>query len=446
MENTPAPFESALDPTRSAFSEGPATFAPRARREFCRFVTFFRLRDKKERTCQPDKTRPCQLAQLLLAITALAFALPAAAQGPAQPVDRPLDKSYIKRIAGQVEPSFHGTQDRLTQYIDHFRHEAANDPRLFAFHAAAQAEGEKGVRLYGFVEFPETRNALAAYFAALGFDPVENQIETLTAKDLGSERFGFIKSAHSLSYVDPAEKEVGTDGLLGEPLYLLRAEGGHFLVHGGDGYLGYVNANDIKRVDEKGFADYLKGPRVCLRSNQQVDEVALPAGSRLKFVKEEGDKIVGQLPTGESVTLSKAVCDLRDTPSEKIEIICAGAKQLLGTKYLWGGKTTKGVDCSGLVQVSFAGAGAVLPRDANQQFYMGRMTGTRWCRAAMRRGDTLYFLNPQGRISHTGLYLGNDQFIHAVEPTVRINSFNPEDKNYDAKRHASFAFARRLWE
>jgi hypothetical protein len=368
------------------------------------------------------------------------------AQEPTKQVDRPLDQRYLRRIAAQIEPSLKGHQDRLAQYVTHFRHEAGNDPRLFAFHVTAEPEGERGVRLNGFVEFRETRAALAGFFKTLGFDPVENNLETLPAKELGDERFGLVKSAHSLSYAEPAEKEVVTDCLLGEPLFLLRAEGDHYLVHGGDGYLGYVSAADVQRVDEHGFGDYLKGPRVCLRSNQKVDGVSLLAGSRLKLMKQEGDTIVGQLPGGETVKLSAADCDLRDTPAEKIELVCAGAKQLLGTKYLWGGKTTGGVDCSGLVQVSFAGAGAVLPRDANQQFYMGRLTGTRWCRTAMRRGDTLYFLNPQGRISHTGLYLGDDQFIHAVEPTVRINSFNPQDENYDVGRHNSFAFARRLWE
>jgi cell wall-associated NlpC family hydrolase len=378
-------------------------------------------------------------------------ALPLAASAQeARQVDRPVDQSYINRLAAGAEPGGKGTQDRLAQYVSHFRHEAANDVRLFAFNVAAEAEGQRGVRLSGYVEFPETRNALVAYFKELGFDPVANQIKTLPAKDLGQERFGFIKSDHSLSYAEPEEREVVTDCLLGEPLFLLRAEKDHFLVHGGDGYLGWVAARDVHRVDEAAFAEYLKGPRVCLIQNQipkdsRTDVDAL-AGSRLKYVGEDGDDFVVQLPTGEKGKVAKSFSELRDLPADKIDVVCTGAKELLGTNYLWGGKTSGGVDCSGLVQVSFAGAGVTVPRDANQQFHMGQLTGTRWSRAAMRRGDTLYFINPQGRISHTGLYLGDDQFIHAVSPVVVINSFNPDDKNYDPARHASFAFAKRVWE
>jgi hypothetical protein len=42
--------------------------------------------------------------------------------------------------------------------------------------------------------------------------------------------------------------------------------------------------------------------------------------------------------------------------------------------------------------------------------------------------------------------LGDDRFLHAVQPTVRINSFNPEHDDYAPRQHASFAFAKRLLE
>jgi cell wall-associated NlpC family hydrolase len=166
----------------------------------------------------------------------------------------------------------------------------------------------------------------------------------------------------------------------------------------------------------------------------------------LKFIRKEGSDFVVELPDGQTRKVASSASELRQPPHARIDVICASARQLLDTPYLWGGKTKSGVDCSGLVQVSFAAGGVSVPRDADEQCHMGQLTGTRWSRAAMQRGDTLYFINANGRVSHTGLYLGDDQYIHAVSPVVRINSFNPDDENYDAARDGSFAFARRLWE
>jgi cell wall-associated NlpC family hydrolase len=383
-------------------------------------------------------------AAILFALVVIVNSAPAQ---EAPPTERPVEPATIERLAKLAEPDLHGRPTHVRQYVETFRFNSANDARLCVFDVAAEPAGEKGVRLTGFVEFPETRAALAAYFKKLGFAPVENQLETLPAKSLGDKRFGFIKTNHGLSYVDLEQSEIGTDCLLGEPLFLLRLDGDRYYAHNGDGYLGYIDAKDVLPVDEATFAKYLAGPRVSVRKDQaKANGVALLAGSRPKFLRTEGDHHVAQLPTGEEVKIPVAESDLRDSPAEQLDVVCTNAKQLLGTKYLWGGKTSDGVDCSGLVQVAYGNAGVRLPRDSTQQIHMGQLTGTRWSRAAMRRGDTLYFLNPQGRISHTGLYLGDDQYIHAVSPVVRINSFNPEDENYDLPRHASFAFARRLWE
>ena len=127
-----------------------------------------------------------------------------------------------------------------------------------------------------------------------------------------------------------------------------------------------------------------------------------------------------------------------------MERIVENALTLKGTPYLWGGKSSAGVDCSGLMQVAFAAEGLQLPRDSNQQVYLGRLTATRWYRAGMRPGDTLYFLGSRGKIRHTAIYLGDNQFLHAEVPQVGIASFDLRDDNYDARRTASFAFAKRL--
>jgi len=80
-----------------------------------------------------------------------------------------------------------------------------------------------------------------------------------------------------------------------------------------------------------------------------------------------------------------------------------------GTRYRLGGTTKKGVDCSALVQAIFFGAYAVsLPRTAREQYQVSR----RISRTELKEGDLLFF-NTTGGVSHVGIYLQNNKFIHA---------------------------------
>lgn len=365
---------------------------------------------------------------------------PATAEPPAN--------ADIERLARRIEPALEGRPERLAQYIHFFSRELANDSRICAFQVTAKAKGDaskKAIELHGFVEFPETRAALNGYLAALGFK-VEDQLESLPAAGLGNQVFGLIKTTHSYSFEQPSgPRKQENDCLLGEPLLLLREEDGHLLAHSREGYLGYVPSEDVVRMDEAAYLKYLDGPRVLITADQQIDgQPMIPAGARLKQISVSGKSVSAAMPTGSIVELPASACRVCAAPVAEIDDIVAAGKKLIGTPYFWGGRTSQGIDCSGLVQMSYAAAGLHLPRDSYQQFYIGQLTATRWHQSGLRRGDTLYFLGNDGKIRHTAFYLGNDQFLQAIMPKVCISSFNPKDSNYDAKRTASFAFAKRL--
>ncbi|HVT30505.1 MAG TPA: C40 family peptidase, partial [Lacipirellulaceae bacterium] len=344
----------------------------------------------------------------------------------------------LERLARKVEPDLVGKPDRLPQYVEFFRAELGNDNRLFAFNMTAKVEMDQRVELNGYAEFPETREALVRFLTILGFT-VEDRMESLPAPALGKRIFGFVKAPHSVCYDHPSGRlRPENTCLLGEPLYVLREENGHLLVHSSEGYLGYIHSDDVLRVDARAFTNYLSGKRVRVTSDQHIVGKMIPAGASLKLVSNGKDTVSVELPTGEQVKLPAASCELQHDSSAEIDKIVAAGRQRLGTHYLWGGKTSQGIDCSGLVQFAFAAAGVHLPRDANQQIYVGQLCATRWHRAGLRRGDTLYFLGQDGKVRHTAIYLGNNHFLQAVIPVVRISSFNPADPDYDARRDASF--------
>ncbi|MCA9236393.1 MAG: C40 family peptidase [Planctomycetales bacterium] len=384
---------------------------------------------------------------ILLGIVAMFVAGANGAGAQSQEGAPPSNLGSLERIAKKIEPDLQGRPKRLTQYVNFFQSQLGNDARLFAFDVDARVDANGRVALEGYVEFPETRTGLEKFLHMLGFQDVDNRLQTLPANDVGDARFGLVKTTHTLSYDSPQQpRGVVTDCLLGEPLYVLREAGDFLLVHSGEGYLGYVAAADVLRVEAAAFENYATAPAVAMVANFETDGgLVLPEGAALKGVLGSGGLATIELPTGETVEIPADKCRPAGAPADDIEQIVATGRLLLGTPYHWGGKTTDGVDCSGLVQVSFAAVGLHLSRDANQQYYGGRLTATRWHRGRLRRGDTLYFAGEHGKIRHTAIYLGDDQFLHATMPRVTIGSFNPEDANYDERRDKSFVFAKRLW-
>lgn len=94
--------------------------------------------------------------------------------------------------------------------------------------------------------------------------------------------------------------------------------------------------------------------------------------------------------------------------AEPADAAVSVAMQQLGVPYRYGGASPQGFDCSGLVYYSYLRAGKSLPRT----------TATLWSytrpvpKHALQAGDILFF-RIAGKMSHVGLYIGDDRFVHA---------------------------------
>jgi cell wall-associated NlpC family hydrolase len=152
--------------------------------------------------------------------------------------------------------------------------------------------------------------------------------------------------------------------------------------------------------------------------------------------------------------------------ADRMEDVITSAQRLRGVPYLWGGMSSKGVDCSGLVRICFLMNDILLPRNASQQVFCGKEIEVARPDIAgktqeevkenydrekalnairnLGRGDLVFFGNTEtGSITHVGIYLGGGQMIHASH-LVRVNSLIPGEESYYENAHRIIR-ACRLW-
>ena len=185
----------------------------------------------------------------------------------------------------------------------------------------------------------------------------------------------------------------------------------------------------------------ISGAGARIRRLPQADAATLykcGQGTRLAVLRQSGpwsavlmsDRSTGWLPT-KYLSMTEQTVDVSSqivaTPGPGGSVAngtryatqsptVAQALRWLGTPYVYGGTSRRGIDCSSLIQHSFAACGVGLPRTAAQQARIGMAVAP----ADLQAGDRLYFSASGTRIDHTGLYMGNGLFVHASGSGHRV--------------------------
>jgi len=236
---------------------------------------------------------------------------------------------------------------------------------------------------------------------------------------------------------EPSEQSEMTSQLLfGEIFETSEKSPGWLLIKNEfDGYEGWISQSGIALLAEEKLLQYRNYSKciqpdtfLSLQRSSGEERMLIPAGSVVYYEENAPLKV----HCGETYRV--------ENPCRKISgdltgrIIKTG-RQFLNTPYLWGGKSTYGTDCSGLVQTVFKILGLSLSRDTSLQVTQG--TAVNMLPEA-RTGDLVFFDDDEGEIVHVGLLMEPGLVLHAsglvrIDPIDHQGIYNRELKRYTHK-------------
>ncbi|MCW5980364.1 MAG: C40 family peptidase [Bryobacteraceae bacterium] len=230
------------------------------------------------------------------------------------------------------------------------------------------------------------------------------------------------------------DADLVSQAILGTNVQAVEQEPGWVRIRTPDDYLGWTPLSSLRPRESGPYAD--TGRVVQVRTlfanlyrepdvTRRAPLLAAPFESRLEVVAEPEDDgrrwLQVRLPDGREVWIQRGDVATRSQPVTIDETI-AIARRFLGLPYLWGGASSFGYDCSGFTQMLARRRGVVMPRDSGPQ---ARWDGVEPVeRDRLQPGDLLFFGKAADKINHTGMYIGNGEFIHAtthLQPVVQIS-------------------------
>jgi cell wall-associated NlpC family hydrolase len=209
-----------------------------------------------------------------------------------------------------------------------------------------------------------------------------------------------------------------------------------------DNYPGWVQRNGLLPLDVK--EEYAgKEKRVVTVSNRSANiyreqdvtahapVLVVPFETALEVIAEPKQEksrwIQVRLVDGQQLWVQRGDVQERAGKPLTIEEAIALAKKFLGVTYTWGGTSSFGYDCSGFMQMLMRQRGVLMPRDADIQAAWSGVTAVK--RQDLKAGDLLYFGSSPDKITHTGMYIGNGEFIHDTthdHPMVQISRLDDQ--------------------
>lgn len=274
---------------------------------------------------------------------------------------------------------------------------------------------------------------------------------------MSEARAAVIQNVAAMRAAPDEHAEQVSQVIFGETVRLLRDEGEFTEIQSPDSYQGWVLSRHLVVLETgERYPDPARAAMVASLLLPVFRE-ARPTSERLTLLTlgtavelASGDPNAEfypiRFPNGEIGFLeARAIIVPRFPPPETLgPNLVIVARGMIGVPYLWGGRTPFGLDCSGFTQRVYWLCGHVIPRDADQQARSDLFAPV--AREDILPGDLVFFRSEQDRgkyrVSHVGIAMGNERFIHASRGVgVGISSLNepPYDRCYWGARRLKVA-------
>jgi gamma-D-glutamyl-L-lysine dipeptidyl-peptidase len=253
--------------------------------------------------------------------------------------------------------------------------------------------------------------------------------------------------------------ELVSQALLGTPVRILDNKGYWLLIQTPDNYIGWTESSSVESMTTDEMVSWKSSGRVITLVNSgwiftspgETETIGdFTAGCIFEKEGENNAHTKVRLPDGrEGYINSRVLTDFkawRENVRCTEESIVRSASTFIGLPYLWGGSSSKGVDCSGFSQSVYYLNGIILSRDASLQALHGLNVDISSGYGQLRPGDLLFFgtkENTKLHVTHVGVYKGDSEYFNS-SGRVMVNSLDSTRSNYNGYRENSLLAAKRI--
>jgi cell wall-associated NlpC family hydrolase len=164
-------------------------------------------------------------------------------------------------------------------------------------------------------------------------------------------------------------------------------------------------------------------------AGETLYRIALRYKVTIESIRAANNLTSDAISAGQRIKIPVAVTALIAPTSSSQQGVTEVSERYLGVTYRYGGTTANGLDCSGFVQIVFAELGLKLPRTSALQF----QTGIEVAREDLTEGDLVFFDTTGRGVSHVGIYLKDNQFIHAASNPGKVTISSMSEKYWQPK-------------